>query len=156
MYKKDRSVSPTSPLSGVSVIYYTDDEEAHTRRKNVKDKCPKKNQPKNGKCPDGWDLKLNVHGVPCCHMKPKGKKETSCPVDRRPVDGKCKSGYELQINNHGVPCCYKIPRSILESRILEDDVTSIQQSPVSSKISPILNSGTFRRSTRIPKKYNDK
>ena len=42
MYKKERSASPTSPMSGVSVIYYTDDEEKTLTRKNVKDKCPKR------------------------------------------------------------------------------------------------------------------
>jgi hypothetical protein len=152
MYKKDRSASPTSPLSGVSVIYYTDDEEAHTRRRNIKDKCPKKNQPKNGKCSEGWELKMNVHGVPCCHKKPQERKDTSCPFDRRPIEGKCKAGYELRVNKHGVPCCYKIPRSILESRVLDDDIGLQSQSPRSPKVSPQMNSSTSRRSARISKK----
>lgn len=164
MYKKQRSASPTSPFSEKSILYYTDDDDATLSRRNAKDKCPKKNQPINGKCREGWEVKVNIHGIPCCEKIKQEKKNTSCPIDRQPVDGKCRPGYELRDNIHGVPCCYKIPRSRLQTLgslpVIDDTKPLSPVLSLTAKKSPIqedplettdtiLHNTPIRRSRRI-------
>ena len=112
-YKNPRSKSPTTPKSGISDIIIGENEDI--KNKNVKQKyqCPKKKRPVKGKCPPGYEVKPNRHGIPCCYrikkvVDPEEKKRRSCPVPRRPVDGECPAGYILRVNKYGIPCCYKI------------------------------------------------
>ena len=110
-YKNPRSKSPTLPKgnSDISIEFN------QVKNKNVKQvhRCPKSKRPIEGKCPPGYEVKDNRHGIPCCYKikKPVNiaqKMKASCPVPRRPVNGKCADGFVLRKNKYGIDCCYKV------------------------------------------------
>lgn len=117
LYKDTQVLSPISPATSIeSIVSITDNIQLRNKPNGaigVKSTCPAKKRPINGSCGNGYYVKNNKQGFPCCYKAKKTieKKEKKiilkCPKGREPIDGECKEGFKIKANKKGINCCYK-------------------------------------------------
>jgi hypothetical protein len=113
MYKSPRS---TSPKSGNSSISYSDEDTVVSLRHQKEKQCPKDKTPINGICKEGYEIKRNKSGIPCCYKKNiSASKTLGCAIDTIQIHGKCPNGHAAKTKKDSVQCCKSMQISDTEN-----------------------------------------